>query len=203
MVVGTAITRRLFFAIDLDEPTRAAIANLVERLRERLESDSARQRGPVKWVERENLHMTVRFLGATPEARVQELQAALNRPLSSKPFALGFDRVGTFPERGAPRVVWLGASVGAAEAAHARDELDERLKAVNVPPEPRPFRPHLTLGRFREPGRGSDRRAIREVGVDAFQPMRVGHLTLYESHLSTHGPRYVPVLSIGLGSSSV
>ncbi len=162
MVAGTAITRRLFLAIDLDEPSRAAIANLMERLKARLESDPARGRGPIKWVERENLHMTVRFLGATPEARVQELEAALIRPFSSKPFVLGFDRVGTFPERGAPRVVWLGASIGAEEAARARDELDERLKVVQVPPEPRPFRPHLTLGRFREPARGLDGGAIRE-----------------------------------------
>jgi 2'-5' RNA ligase len=201
MAVGTAITRRLFFAIDLDEPSRAAIANLMERLRERLESDSARRRDPIKWVERENLHMTVRFLGATLEARAQEVQAAMSRPLSSKPFALGFDRVGTFPERGAPRVVWLGASVGAAEAARARDELDERLKAVNVPPEPRPFRPHLTLGRFRDFARGSDGRAIRGVGMEGFAAVRVDHLTLYESHLSSRGPRYVPLLSVWLGSS--
>jgi 2'-5' RNA ligase len=199
MAVGTAVTRRLFFAIELDEPSRAAISELINRISNRLESDSARGRGPIKWVERENLHMTLRFLGATPEARVLELQKAMARHLSSRPFALRFDRVGTFPERGAPRVVWLGASDGAAEATRARDELEQRLVAINVPPESRPFRPHLTLGRFRGLGRGSERRAIRDVSVGTFEPLHVDHLTLYESHLSSRGPSYARLLTVELG----
>jgi RNA 2',3'-cyclic 3'-phosphodiesterase len=202
MGAGDGVTRRLFFAIDLDEASRAAIAELIERLSRRLESDPVPRHAGVKWVERENLHMTVRFLGATPEGRAQELEALMGRPLSSRPFILGFDRVGTFPERGAPRVVWLGASIGAAEAVRARDELEERLGTIDVPPESRPFRPHLTLGRFREMGRGSDGRAIREVGVSAFDPVHVDHLTLYESHLSPRGPRYVPLLRLLLGGDS-
>lgn len=201
MAVGTAITRRLFFAIDLDEPSREAVADLINRLSKQLESDPARGHRLIKWVERENLHLTVRFLGATPEKRVLELQRAMGTHLSSRPFVLRFDRVGTFPERGAPRVIWLGASDGEAEAARARDELDERLTAIHIPPESRPFRAHLTLGRFREAaGRGSDGRAIRESGVDGLGGLHVDHLTLYESHLSSRGPRYVPVLTVGLGS---
>jgi 2'-5' RNA ligase len=199
MAPGSTVTRRLFFAIDLDEPSRSAITELIEELSRRLESNGARHTR-VKWVERENLHMTLRYLGATPEQRVHELLSILARNLPSRPFVLGFDRVGTFPERGAPRVVWLGASIGAAEAARARDELEERLSAINVAPEPRPFRPHLTLGRFREMGRGSDGRAIRSVEVRAFDGVRVEYLTLYESHLSSRGPRYAPILKVMLGS---
>jgi 2'-5' RNA ligase len=200
MAAGSTLTRRLFFAIDLDEPSRAAIADLVERLDRQLEGKGAGRRGLIKWVERENLHMTVRFLGTTPEERFQQLRVAMSRHLASQPFALRFDRVGMFPERGAPRVVWLAASVGAAEAARTRDELDERLKGIDVPPEPRPFLPHLTLGRFREMGRASDARAIREVDVVGLEAVRVDHVTLYESHLSSRGPRYVPLLRVELGS---
>jgi 2'-5' RNA ligase len=200
MVAGNTLTRRLFFAIDLDEPTRAAIADLVERLDRRLEGKGAGRRGLIKWVERENLHMTLRFLGNTPEERFQQLQVVMSRHLASQPFALRFAQVGTFPERAAPRVVWLAASIGAAEAARTRDELDERLKGIEVPPEPRPFLPHLTLGRFRELGRASDVRAIREVGVVGLEAVRVDHVTLYESHLSSRGPRYVPLLRVELGS---
>jgi 2'-5' RNA ligase len=201
MAPGSAVTRRLFFAIDLDEPARTAIADLIGRLSQRLESAGAGS-GRVKWVERENLHITVRFLGATPDERVHQLQSTLNRHLSSRPFVLRFDHVGTFPERGAPRVVWLGTSIGAAEAVRARDELEARLRALDVPAEPRPFRPHVTLGRFREMGRGSDGRAIRSVEVKRFDDVRVDHLTLYESHQSSHGPRYAPILRIPLGSEA-
>ena len=149
MGAGDGVTRRVFFAIDLDEASRAAIAELIERLSRRLESDPVQRHARVKWVERENLHMTVRFLGATPEGRVQELEALMGRPLSSRPFILGFDRVGTFPERGAPRVVWLGASIGAAEAVRARDELEERLGTIDVPLSRDHFGPP-DVRRFRE-----------------------------------------------------
>jgi 2'-5' RNA ligase len=201
MAPGSAVTRRLFFAIDLDESARTAIAGLMGRLSQRLDSEGAGS-GRVKWVERENLHITVRFLGATPEERVHQLQSTLNSHLSSRPFVLRFDHVGTFPERGAPRVVWLGTSIGAAEATRARDELEERLRALDVPPEPRPFRPHLTLGRFRETGRGSDGRAIRSVEVGRLNDVQVDYLTLYESHLSSHGPRYVQLMKVLLGSAA-
>lgn len=200
MAVDNAVTRRLFFAFDLDEATRAAIAALVDRLRQRLESDLARDRGRIKWVERENLHLTVRFLGATTDAKWQELRVVMQQPLTLAPFELRFDRVGTFPERGAPRVVWVGVSAGAVEASRVCNELDQRLSTIGIPPETRPFHAHLTLGRFRDVASRGTSRTLREVVVDSLEAVLVDHVTLYESELTPGGPRYVPLLRVGFRS---
>lgn len=192
--------RRLFIAVDLDERCRLAVAKLIEQLDRRLES-SAGSRARVKWVERDNLHLTIRFLGATAESQWQILQTALERPLSTGPFELRFDRVGTFPEHGAPRVVWLRIAAGAAETTLVFEELEQRLRATSIAPDPRPFSPHLTLGRFRDRARRSDGNALHEFKVERQDPVRVEHVTVYESHLTPHGPRYEPLLRVGLGAA--
>ena len=152
-------------------------------------------------VERENLHLTVRFLGATTEAKWQVLQAVMQEHLTIEPFDLGFDRVGTFPERGAPRVVWLGVSAGTIDARRVCEALEQRLRAIDIPPDTRPFHPHLTLGRFRDVANRSDSVALRGVVMDPLDAVRVDRVTLYESQLTPGGPRYEPLLRVGLGAN--
>ena len=193
-------TRRLFLAVDLDEPSRVSVAKLIEQLGKRLDS-AAGFRGRVKWVERENLHLTIRFLGATAEPLWERLQAELQGPLSIGPFDLRFDRVGTFPEQGAPRVVWLGAVTGAAETGRVFEELEQRLRATGIAPDTRPFHPHLTLGRFRGPTRRSDGEALRGHIVEPPVLVRVEHVTMYESRLTPRGPRYEPLFRVRFGGS--
>jgi 2'-5' RNA ligase len=198
MVARDEVTHRLFFAFDLDEPCRRAVQRLVDELVRRIDLRGPAPGGRVKWVERENLHLTVSFLGSTPEQRLDAIRAALETPFNSQTFGLRFDRLGAFPERGAPRVIWIGDSRGTTLAEAVQRELAERLKAVDVPAETRPFRAHLTLGRFREPGGHEDAQAIREVAVEPIGPLLIDHLTLYESHLSSRGPSYDALVRVAL-----
>ena len=198
MGAGDALNRRLFFAFELDEGCRAAVERLVDELARRLDAHGGRAKGRVKWVEPENFHLTVKFLGSTSETRLGEIRKLLQTPFDSRPFELRFDRLGAFPDRGAPRVIWLGASAVAPEAEVVQRQLEGRLAAVGVPPEGRPFRAHLTVGRFREPGRREDGRMIREFVLRPVAPLVVDHLTLYESHLSSRGPSYDPLVRVGL-----
>jgi 2'-5' RNA ligase len=193
-------TRRLFLAVDLDEPSRVSVAKLIERLGELLEANVG-FRGRAKWVERENLHLTIRFLGNTAEPQWADVQAALQRSLSIGPFDLRLDRIGTFPEHGAPRIVWLGALTGAAETARVFEELEQRLRATGIAPDTRPFHPHLTLGRFRGPTRRSDGDAFRGFIVETPALVHVEHVTMYESRLTPRGPRYEPLLRVRFGGS--
>ena len=198
MAAGDALNHRLFFAFELDEVCRAAVQRLVDDLARRIDAHGETTKGRVKWVERDNLHLTVRFLGSTSDARLGEIRKRLGTPLDSRPFELLFDRLGAFPDRAAPRVIWLGASAGAAQAEILQRQLEERLEAVGIPPEGRPFRAHLTLGRFREPGRQQDGRMIRELMLKPVGPLLVDHLTLYESHLSNRGPSYEALVRVAL-----
>ena len=198
MAARDELTHRLFFAFDLDEPCREAAQRLIDELARRIDPPGSGRQGRVKWVERENLHLTVSFLGSTPERHLDAIRTLLEPPFSSHMFELRFDTLGAFPDRGAPGVIWLGDSTGATVAQAVQRELAERLKAIGVPPEARPFRAHLTLGRFREAGRREDGRVIREFVVEPIGPLPVDHLTLYESHLSNRGPSYEALVRVAL-----
>jgi len=201
MAAGGALTHRLFLAFDLDEACREALTRLVDRLTAHLESAGIDPRR-VKWVVRENLHVTVRFLGAVPGPQVGRLRAVLAPAFSSPTFVLRFDRLGAFPAAGRPRVIWVGDSTGTRGADRARRELDQRLAGLGLEPEPRPFEAHVTLGRFRDPPHAVAARAIRELRFAPLSPVSVSDLTLYESRLSSCAPAYAVLQRSPLGRPS-
>jgi RNA 2',3'-cyclic 3'-phosphodiesterase len=181
---------RLFVAVDIDERARSAIAEISRGLAHHLRREPGA--GRITWVRPEHLHLTVRFLGEVEQRRIDPLQGAFIEPLTTADFDLSFQGLGMFPAAGRPRVVWLGIRDGRPELERLGREVDERLRAAGVAPEDRSFRAHLTLGRFRNATR---RPAIdaADVGTPAIGPCRIDRVTLYESQLSTAGPRYTPL----------
>lgn len=182
--------KRLFVAVDLDERTRGIVADCIARLAQHLRHD--RRVGRITWVRTEHLHLTLRFLGDVDDAQAASVQQALAEPLTTAGFDLSFEGVGMFPGTGRPRVVWLGVAAGLSELESLYREVEARLQLAAVPPEPRPFQAHLTLGRFRESTIRPDLRAGR-LGDAVIGPCPVDHVTLYESRLSSSGPTYTAI----------
>lgn len=106
----------------------------------------------VRWVNLEQVHLTVKFLGDSPESSVAAVERALTSVTGQAcPFALTLAGVGAFPDRRRPRVIWVGLDAGD-EAAAMRDlhtGLERDLARLGFASEGRPFSPHLTLGRVR------------------------------------------------------
>lgn len=181
---------RLFLAIALNDAVRAACAGVAEDLERRLARAGARR--AVKWVERENLHVTLRFLGEVEEPRVAPLLERLSAPLDLPPFEIRVGGGGAFPASGPPRVTWIGVRDGEPRVHGVFDALDSRLVPLAFERETRPFTPHVTLGRVREIDRGPGRELrqwLSGVPVDlGAQP--VSQVTLFRSHLSPQGPRH-------------
>lgn len=202
MAARDELTQRLFVAIDLDDACRDLLADAGRRVADALAGGRAAARRRVRWVAGELLHVTVRFLGATPAATAEHLHAALAPGFTSAAFSLRFDRLGVFPETGRPRVVWAGPSHASDGAERMKRELEARLSALGCEPDARAFRPHVTLGRFRAPGHPRDAETVRAVGLEGARPMCVDHLTLYESHLSSAGPRYVALQRTSLDTEA-
>ena len=164
---------RLFYAVAADDEVKAAAAETVERLR--------RAPGDYRWVDPRDMHVTLRFLGETPEADLPAVEARLRDAASRRPpFELVYGGVGAFESLDDPRVVWLGLDAGF-EAMLALAELLGR-------DEPRPFAPHMTMGRRRrepvppeflaalraEP-RWSLRRPVTKLSLYASRPAPFGH----------------------------
>jgi 2'-5' RNA ligase len=180
---------RLFVAVDLDAAARAAIAAEQARIAAAVRDI----RSPVTWVKPDRMHLTLVFLGEIEAVRVPAIAESMGRPIDTPPFEIVLEHVGTFPPRGAPRVVWLGVGDCARHLMDLQEEIARRVRALNVELESRVFHPHLTLGRWKT-SRFSDRRKV----LAAVEPGPIARLTvdgatLYHSRLSSSGPAYTPL----------
>lgn len=185
---------RLFIAADVSEEVRAAVAGQVARLRE--------ANCDVAWVKPENYHLTLKFLGETPDGRLDDIKASLDFvAVSRATFELEMRGMGCFPERGAPRVVWIGTAVGRdALSALARD-VETAMEEIGFQREQREFSAHLTIGRMRGP-RGAERlrRLLTAEAETVFDRCVVDELRLYKSTLAPGGSIYDVIHSAMLGA---
>jgi RNA 2',3'-cyclic 3'-phosphodiesterase len=130
---------RLFIAIDLPGELRKSLGQMEKQLR--AVTDTAR------WVVPESIHITLKFLGEVPEARVPEIDGAL-LGLSWKPITVTVRGVGFFPGNRSPRVFWAGME--APTMPGLAEQLDTRMDRLGFEKEKRAYRPHITLARARE-----------------------------------------------------
>jgi 2'-5' RNA ligase len=174
---------RLFVAIVPPSSVRDRLAASREALRQ--------SGADVKWVEAENLHITLKFLGNVEGARIDAVREALAGVASAhRRFSLQFLGTGVFPNRRRPRVVWVGTAESAA-LVRLQADVEAALEELGFAAEARGFTAHLTLGRAR-----SDKnvkplveRLDRLQGED-YGAMTVDVVSLMESQLSSRGPTY-------------
>ena len=190
---------RAFLAVDLDADTKARVGRWVTDLSMRLGLVHAEH---VRWIDPDRLHLTVHFFGAIESSLIPEILSALEPPWAP-PFTLRLAGAGTFPLQAAPRVIWLGATMGADSLVALRDEVERRLGARGFAVDPRPkFTPHLTIGRVRPHAPRSFETTLRAVlSASRFEAScAIGALTLFESRLSPRGAAYVPLATCALAS---
>lgn len=169
---------RLFVACDVPAATR-------DELDERL----PREAFPgARWIPPDKQHITLRFLGRTPEDRLPDLEAACAEAAEGQaPFTLGLGELGVFPTPKRARVLWVGLRDEARALTVAAERVDLFLEARGWPARVRAFAPHLTLARFKEPQRLT---TLPPLPVSAPEPFEVDRLVLYRSILAPRGSRY-------------
>lgn len=173
---------RLFIAIELPEAVKDVLAETAVHLSQNV-SDRA-----VRWVSREQMHLTLRFLGDTAVSQLYALQNHLDQVAAQYPaFQLRLDELGAFPNRKRPRVVWAGLAGELAILQAMQAELEDRVVRLGWAGEERPFSPHVTLGRVKNASQAqmldwSVGLAALGVGVTA--------VTLVQSELRPSGPIY-------------
>lgn len=181
---------RLFVAVEIAPQVIEALAACGDELRRR----AARvPRARIAWVAADRLHVTVRFIGEVDEAETRAIATALAPDISLTPFALAIEGVGTFPEHRPPRVLWAGIGDGSDAIAAVEAEVSTRLEGCGVPREARPYRPHVTLARVREPGGLRTATWLADWTDRRFGVSPVNAITLFESRPSPQGHVYVPV----------
>ena len=147
---------------------------------------------PIKWVQANGIHLTLKFLGEVSGEREGELVAALGRAAAgARPLPLALGGFGVFPDFGRPRVVWVGiAPEPALEILQHR--LEQEFAPLGFPTEARPFRPHVTLGRAARDARPRDFAGLEDgLGQLSFQATAVTEtVDLMQSTLQSGGAVY-------------
>jgi 2'-5' RNA ligase len=178
---------RLFVALEVPEPPRRDVRRRVEGVRDRLPR--------ARWVDLDNLHLTLLFLGETPEAGVPGLAAKLREAFARCPaLDLRLASGGTFPPGRPARVAWVGVDAPQELMTLQADVTRAAVEALEFAPEERAYHPHVTLARCPD--------AWRRDAIDKFKnaltgpvgpPFVADHGVLFQSKLSPKGVRYLPV----------
>jgi len=167
---------RLFVAIALPEALRRRMAMLCAGVRD------------ARWLALENLHLTLRFIGETPENEVEDIGRALDG-VRADAFELAFAGVGHFESRKKVRALWVGT-----DANRALTELQERieaaLKRAGCAPDGRRFMPHITLARLKGAPPSHVRGWLEANSLFRAEPVAVTEFTLFQSHLGQGGAHY-------------
>jgi 2'-5' RNA ligase len=176
---------RLFVGIPLPEDVRARLGELKGGLL------------GARWVEPENLHLSLRFIGEVPggdEADIDEALATIEAP----GFPLALSELGFFDRRRRVHAVWAG--IGMSEPmVRLRAKVEQALVRLGHEPEHRKFKPHVTLARMKN-GSAADVSRYLEAhnGFSTGGPFDVGCFTLYRSHLGHGDAHYEALADYGL-----
>ncbi len=190
---------RTFIAVDLSEEIRTRI----EEIQKQFMDLEIHENLKLKFVNPEQAHQTVKFLGDVPEDRIEEVKGALVE-ISRKPFDIALRGVGFFPEASPEkvrniRVIWIGMEKGVEELKALQKEVESKMHALGFPLEKR-FSSHVTLCRVKMLSRAGSRdemgrllKKIAELGEEGVGEMLVDELKLKRSTLTPKGPIYEDV----------
>ncbi|HHY36487.1 MAG TPA: RNA 2',3'-cyclic phosphodiesterase [Firmicutes bacterium] len=185
---------RAFLALELPAPIQRNLRLLQEEF-----SFLARE---IKWVEEANLHVTLHFLGSIPAGEVERVCAcAAGVAREMGPFTVEIGGLGVFPPHGKTRVFWAGIGRGKEELRKLYTNLGTSLARAGFALESRPYTPHVTLGRFRQPPVAAARlqSAIKQREEATFGSFTAREIALFESILTPGGPIYRVLQQCQLG----
>ena len=184
---------RAFIAVDLDDPVIEKVCNVVEILKPRITE--------IRWLRKENLHLTLKFLGNIAESQVEPITAALRHPLGLfSPCTISAKGLGVFPDFRRPKILWVGLTGD--QLVQLAAEIESALMPLGFTPENRAFTPHLTIGRWREGSRPAKnlRQEIDSLNDFEFGACAVRQIVLFQSVLKPEGASYSELKTIQLGT---
>ncbi|MDD5348166.1 MAG: RNA 2',3'-cyclic phosphodiesterase [Candidatus Omnitrophica bacterium] len=178
---------RAFIAIALPPEIKRYLAKVQEKL--------AAGNADVKWVEPDNIHLTLKFLGEIDEPAREKIRSTISDIARSvAPFSVRLASCGAFPRIESARVIWMGVGQGERELQSIAGLIEERMSQLGIAREDRPFSSHITLGRTRSgknlKGLAALLKDLCERQPDKIYEFQADRITLFKSTLTPRGPRY-------------
>jgi len=180
---------RSFISIDLEDEK---ILSQVESIMSSLSSLG----GDLKPVERENIHLTLKFLGNVSASKLEEIKSSLTR-VAFPPFSLEIKGAGAFPSLKRMNVIWIGVGEGWSQVELIFEQTEKLLHQLGFSRETRPFSPHITVARVKS-GRKRDEIAafLGHLTDESFGTFNVQSVRLKQSVLSPSGPKYSTLFEV-------
>ena len=183
--------KRIFIAVKtkLTEETISHVGNIKTKLQDE----------KIKWVDMNDVHITLKFLGDTPEDNILKISNAL-LPIINKIQVFQFDlmKIGVFKNISHPRVIWMGIKTKE-DLQLLNKNIEDTLANMGFEKSKQKYSPHLTLGRIKFL---KNKKLLKEILDDYtskyFQSVKVNEIIIYESILTTTGPIYKELHKIEL-----
>jgi 2'-5' RNA ligase len=177
---------RLFLAIAIPDP----VADSLDRVREPMKY--------VRWIPREQLHLTLKFIGDVDNTFAHNIGEAVSR-VKVRPFLLACEKLGVFPVRGSPQVLWADVGAGHPHLFALQKHLEDTCFRLGIEPEKRRYRPHVSLARIRSGADEIIRQFLKKHPTCPTPPFRVDRFALYRSDPGPRGIRtYTAVRTVDL-----
>ena len=194
-----ADTQRLFIAIEIPRAAKREFSELANSFR-------PREYDRVRWIGEDAMHLTLKFLGDTPNSQIEDIKIALERAASSTGrFSIKIGRTGCFPSFVDPRICWVGFTGELRRLEQLQGRVEGGLVALGLEEDDREFRAHITVGRTRPGIRG---RFAEDIGLSwQHAPLRstgdsipVNTIALYRSFLDDkNDTQYQQLVNFELG----
>lgn len=183
------MSKRLFVAI----PIEASVALLKQK--QFLENNLSEEH--IRWVKAENIHLTLKFLGKTPNERIPEIKRVIQEVAQSfSSFSLSLNRVGVFGSRYNARVIWVGTEENAA-LLDLQQKLVLGFAGIGFADDRQNFVPHFTLGRVKNIlHRDHFKRVMSKLNQGFIQQSEIKGISLFESILTPEGPIYKTIQKV-------
>ncbi|MBM3244518.1 MAG: RNA 2',3'-cyclic phosphodiesterase [Candidatus Omnitrophica bacterium] len=186
---------RAFIAIPIPEQTKKHLLLLQEKLKG--------YGADVKWVQTDNIHLTLKFLGEVDEDNLSKVYRAIENAVKETcAFSADIASLGAFPKIDYPKVIWVGIRQGEKETKEIAGLLEEEIEKTGIPKEKREFESHITIGRVRSLKNLKDLSTRLNEFTDYFEGtdmnFMVSKIVLFKSTLSPKGPTYEAIKEVNL-----
>ncbi len=187
---------RTFIAIPVPESVFVLQGNLKNTI--------AKKTGKVRWVKRDQLHLTLKFVGETPEESIDDVRGVMQKVSNQMtPFKIFIQGVGCFPKIERPRVMWVGLD-------GEIDKLNQLVTAVHCgldplgfPRDEKEYHPHITMARAKYPQKKTpDISTFLDTSFDTI-PFQIKKVQFISSELFPNGPVYTILSTHFFGNNSV
>lgn len=179
---------RAFIAIELPEAIKEKLCSITADLKKKI--------GSIKWVEKDNLHLTLKFLGDIKDDQLADVSSRLKDVCSNcSKYEICIKDIGGFPSLSSPRIVWAGLNKGKTETQALAEEIDKKLFGLGIKKEENNFKAHITLGRNKERRKAASLSVDSNIDIGSFY---VNEVSLIKSTLLPKGPVYQTLEKIKL-----